>query len=72
MSPGGSALYYNELGLMRLPLLQRMKACANYVRFSLHGRTPLTAMVKAAISPLTVLLMIGVGYAAFRLDRCRI
>jgi len=72
MSPIGTSLYYNELGLLGLPLLQKMKASANYVRFSLHGETPFTKIVKQAKSPLQVLLMIGVGYLAFRLDRYRI
>ena len=72
MSPIGTSLYYNELSLLGLPLLQKMKASVNYVRFSLHGKIPLTMIVKQAMSPLPVLLMIGVGYVAFRLDRYRI
>jgi len=36
-NPQASALYYNELSLQRLPLAHRIRACANYVRFSMHA-----------------------------------
>jgi hypothetical protein len=71
-SPIGSSLYYNELSLLKLPLLEKMKASANYVRFSLHGNVPFAMIVKRAISPLTVLLSFGLGYLMYSLDRNKI
>ncbi len=36
-NPRASALYYNELSRQRLPLAHRIRACAHYVRFSMHA-----------------------------------
>ncbi len=70
-SPIGTALYYNEVALLRPPLLQRIKASANYVRFSLHGNTPPAAIVRRAMSPLAAALLIVPGYLLYAWDRRR-
>lgn len=71
-SPIGSSLYYNELSFLKLPLLEKLKASVNYTRFCFHGKMPVSMILEKAISPLSVLLSIGLGYFMYRLDRYRI
>lgn len=49
-SPQGARLYYKELlqysFLRYMPMLDSIKACANYVRFSLHGKVSLKNLLE--------------------------
>lgn len=71
-SPVGTSLYYNELSHMPLPMWEKLKAAASYVRFSFHGKTPIKTIIKKAISPLWVVLSLWLGYILYRLDRNKI
>lgn len=65
----GSRLFYDELSAMPIPLLERIKASANYARFSLHGGEGLVRAVAAAKRPLLALAALVPGWIAYRRDR---
>lgn len=65
----GSRLFYDELMAMPIPLAERLKAAANYARFSLHGGEGLVRTVAAASRPFLALAALAPGWLAFRRDR---
>jgi glycosyltransferase involved in cell wall biosynthesis len=65
----GSRLFYDELMAMPVPLLERLKAAANYLRFCLHGGESLLRAAFAAQRPALALAALGAGWVAFRKDR---
>ncbi len=70
-NPVSTCTYYQEKSKLRVPLLVRAKACANYTRFYFHGRhKPQGTAIKLQLSPLGA-AMFPIGYTAYTLDRLR-
>jgi glycosyltransferase involved in cell wall biosynthesis len=70
-NPVSTCAYYREKSKLRVPLWVRTKACVNYSRFYFHGRRkPSGTPIRRQLSPLGV-VMLPIGYAAYRLDRLR-
>lgn len=65
-------LYYKEfaeIGELHVPFIDRLKACANYVRFSLHGQVPLSKQFTDIGVKLCWLLAFPVGFGVYLMDR---
>jgi len=67
-SPRGTALMYNELSGNTIPVIMRMKAVINYIRFSFHGKNGLSSIVHEALRPMIAFLLSPVGYIFYLRD----
>ena len=67
-SPLGSSLYYNELSEVSVPVLYRIKAVINYLRFSFHGKKPVINILSEAKQSAAALLFLPVGYLFYCRD----
>ncbi|HDQ13363.1 MAG TPA: glycosyltransferase [Sediminispirochaeta sp.] len=68
-NPKASAKYYNEFSGMRLPLAHKVRACANYVRYSMHAGVIPDDIFKAANKRLITFFMLWPGLIAYKRDR---
>lgn len=61
-SPKASCLYYSELSKYEIPFVQKVKAVANYWRFSVYNNIPFTRKIKEVSKLLSIIaLPISVG-----------
>lgn len=67
-SPQAAALYYNELSMQRLPLAHRIRACANYVRFSMHAGVIPDRIFRIAGKKVITFFMLWPGIFLYRRD----
>lgn len=68
-SPQGARLYYDELSRLSIPLIAKIRAHINYVRFSCHGGIPLKRMVEESASPTAAAILLPIGYLMYKADR---
>lgn len=67
-NPQAAALYYNELSMQRLPLVHRIRACANYVRFSMHAGVIPDQIFREAGKKVITFFMLWPGLFLYRRD----
>ncbi len=68
-SPRASSLFYNELSAQRVPLAHRIRACAQYVRFSMHAGIVPDDIYKQAEKKLITFFMLWPGLILYKRDR---
>ena len=68
-SPKGASLYYFELSRFPVPFLIKVKALANYIRFSFHAGTATTTLFEKGFKKLLTMSVLPVGYLMYRRDR---
>jgi glycosyltransferase involved in cell wall biosynthesis len=72
-APATRQFYLEEVRLPRaIPLGRRLRSYANYVRFSLHGGTPLLEQANDAPSAATWVALAPLGVALYLRDRLRV
>lgn len=56
-SPKASCLYYSELSKYEIPFVQKVKAVANYWRFSVYNNIPFTCKIKEVSKLLSIIAL---------------
>ena len=67
-SPYATRLYFKEYLEHPLPLLERLRALAHYVRYSFHGNISLCKQIAESPYKLLCLFALPVGYLLYRKD----
>jgi len=67
-NPLGSRLYYKEFIALPLPIRKKIKNIINYIRFSLHAKTPLRRIVLESQLKGLIAVLLAAGWVFFRID----
>jgi len=67
-SPKGTSLFYNEYMSLPTTLLAKIKACINYVRFSLHGKYKFIHIFKISTNKVLTIIFFAIGFCIFLFD----
>lgn len=67
-NPKAAALFYNEFSEKRIPIVHRVKTCANYVRFSFHAGVVPDDAFKQAHKKLITFFMMWPGLFLYKRD----
>lgn len=68
-SPQAAALFYNELSELRVPLAHKIRASAQYVRYSMHAGVIPDNIYKQARKKLITFFMLWPGLVMFKRDQ---
>jgi len=68
-NPRASALYYNEFTGYRIPLVHRIRACLQYIRFSMHAGVIPDEIYRQAKRKIITFFMLWPGLFLYRRDK---
>jgi hypothetical protein len=68
-SPRAASLFFNELTTQRVPLAHRIRASANYVRYSMHAGVIPDDIYKQANKKLFAFFMLWPGLIMYKRDQ---